>query len=131
MSPGPVGGPPPPVPPSPALRVAGREWGSRRSISRVGGGMRAEACWGELGREEEEEKRLRWLFSDEGREGKGRRRRLRCDCDRTGGEISIEGGAGSCSCRVGVVGLETVSAACRPAAPAQVGSGSWPRGEEE
>lgn len=34
--------------------------------------MRAEACWGELGREEEEEKRLRWLFSDEGREGKGR-----------------------------------------------------------
>lgn len=50
------------------------------------------------------------------------------DCDRTGGEISIEGGAGSCSCRVGVVGLETVSAACRPAASAQVGS--WPRGEE-
>lgn len=34
--------------------------------------MRAEACWGELRREEaeeEEEKRLRWLFSEEGREG--------------------------------------------------------------
>lgn len=114
-----------------ALRVAGREWGSRRSISRVGGGMQAEACWGEVGEgpeeAEKEEERLRWLFSEEGREGKGRRRRLRCECDRTGGEISIEGGAGagSCSCPVG---LETVSAACRPAAPAQVGSWSWPRG---